>query len=580
MPPKDTPKEYAPVKVVEFKLSLTDEQTQKIDLTLNQLKWVWNRALSRTEEFYKFHRWDPESKTFIPRDFMREWQTEKDPETKKRYSYCLILDSRSQELIKDGENYPYSCPIFEPYRKPLVEGDPGQNPYVWVQQYFRREFIPDWCILHSALVYDFLSQVFSSAWQAYKKGIRKKPRYKRKTDHIKTMVIKKSGAVFEKQGRYIKVRGFGKLLAKGLDTRIPADADIRKMAITKKATGYYLQLTVQGLPSRQWDEGSQAVGVDIGLQFLYATSEGQEVEPPKFYRKAESKLGKAQRRVSARKRRKFPPKVGSNNYKKAQAKIARRHERIARQRKGFNHEQSTALVESAQALVFEDFNIANLIRSNKPKERENGKGYARNGQAAKRGLNKSFADAGCGQFRGMCEAKSSDKARFLGKDPLLLFDKVPAHYTSQDCPKCGARHKKSLSQRTHQCPECGHIEGRDTAAAKVILSRSALARVYSGVTEEVTPVELALVPTIKQESQVVKPGTPYPFGGDPVRSKITAKSRKKKVPAKSRSLSSKCFQLVPPTLSKPKKRSRTISKERSLQNSQGTFAQLELWGSG
>lgn len=577
--PKAKRKKCGPCKVLEFKLSLTDEQTQRIDLILNQLKWVWNRALSRTEDFCKFHRWDAGSKTWVPRDYIREWQTEKDPETKQRYSYSRILDSKSEELVKAGENYPYSCPVFEPYRKPLVEGNPGENPYVWVQKYFRQEFIPDWCCLHSVLMYDFLSQVFSTAWQAYKKGIRNKPRYKRKKDHIKTLVIKKSGSVFVKEGRYLKVRGLGKLLAKGLDTRIPADADIRKMAITKKATSYYLQLTVADLPSRQWSEGSRAVGVDIGLQFLYATSEGQEVEPPKFYRKAEAKLAKAQRRVSSRKRRKFPPKVGSNNYKKAQNKIARRHEKIARQRKGFNHEQSTALVESAQALVFEDFNISNLKRKNKAKESADGKGYARNGQAAKRGLNKSFADAGCGQFRDMCEAKSAAKARFLDKDPLILFEKVPAHYTSQDCPECGSRHKKSLSQRTHQCPECGHTEGRDTAAAKVILSRSALARVYSGVTEEVTPVELAQGTTLKQESQAVKLGTHYPSGGDPVRSKITARSKKKKVPASSKTQFNQGFELAPPPTDEPKKLLQSDRKARSLQNSQGSLVQLSLWDS-
>ncbi|WP_443216649.1 hypothetical protein [Scytonema sp. HK-05] len=27
---------------------------------------------------------------------------------------------------------------------------------------------------------------------------------------------------------------------------------------------------------------------------------------------------------------------------------------------------------------------------------------------------------------------------------------------SQTCPKCGYQHKKTLSQRVHQCVECGY----------------------------------------------------------------------------------------------------------------------------
>jgi transposase len=48
---------------------------------------------------------------------------------------------------------------------------------------------------------------------------------------------------------------------------------------------------------------------------------------------------------------------------------------------------------------------------------------------------------------------------------------VDARYTSRECPACGTRKKKSLSERTHQCSECGLVLRRDTAAAQGILGR-------------------------------------------------------------------------------------------------------------
>ena len=40
---------------------------------------------------------------------------------------------------------------------------------------------------------------------------------------------------------------------------------------------------------------------------------------------------------------------------------------------------------------------------------------------------------------------------------------------SQTCPRCGHQEKKLLSQRVHDCQECGLVEDRDVAAAQVML---------------------------------------------------------------------------------------------------------------
>jgi len=48
---------------------------------------------------------------------------------------------------------------------------------------------------------------------------------------------------------------------------------------------------------------------------------------------------------------------------------------------------------------------------------------------------------------------------------------VPPHFTSQDCSVCGTRVEKTLSTRTHQCPNCKTILDRDHNAAINILKK-------------------------------------------------------------------------------------------------------------
>ncbi|MCA2685348.1 MAG: transposase, partial [Microcystis sp. M046S2] len=48
---------------------------------------------------------------------------------------------------------------------------------------------------------------------------------------------------------------------------------------------------------------------------------------------------------------------------------------------------------------------------------------------------------------------------------------VPPHFTSQDCSVCGTRVQKTLSTRTHQCPNCKTVLDRAHNAAINILKK-------------------------------------------------------------------------------------------------------------
>ncbi|MEQ8959205.1 MAG: transposase [Coleofasciculus sp. C2-GNP5-27] len=78
-------------------------------------------------------------------------------------------------------------------------------------------------------------------------------------------------------------------------------------------------------------------------------------------------------------------------------------------------------------------------------------------------LSKSISDAGWSTFRRWLE--------YFGHKYGKATVAVPPHYTSQDCPECHHRVKKSLSQRTHVCGNCGYVEDRDIAASLNILQK-------------------------------------------------------------------------------------------------------------
>jgi putative transposase len=79
-------------------------------------------------------------------------------------------------------------------------------------------------------------------------------------------------------------------------------------------------------------------------------------------------------------------------------------------------------------------------------------------------LCKYTLDAGFGQFLNILE--------WVCQKRDVLFLKVDANGTSQTCPSCQTHTgKKELSQRVHECPECGYKTDRDVAAAQVVVQR-------------------------------------------------------------------------------------------------------------
>ncbi|MEH2105916.1 RNA-guided endonuclease InsQ/TnpB family protein [Nostoc sp.] len=218
---------------------------------------------------------------------------------------------------------------------------------------------------------------------------------------------------------------------------IPDSGTVKQAHIIKRASGWYVLLIVQ------WDVSvpqpiphGEAVGIDVGLTSFIATSNGLTVKRPRFFVDAERKLKLLQKRVCKK-------RIGSNNWRKAQKKVAKFHEYIARCRKDWHSKLSHQICNDAGMVFVEDLNLVGLSRSI---------------------LGKHCLDAGFGQLFNILEQTCFKRG--------VYFQKVDSHKTSQICPSCGVETgKKELSVRTHICSNCGYTTDRDVAAAQVVLQR-------------------------------------------------------------------------------------------------------------
>ena len=94
----------------------------------------------------------------------------------------------------------------------------------------------------------------------------------------------------------------------------------------------------------------------MGLKEFATLSDGTKIENPKWFRKVEEKLAKAQRILSRR-------KYGSSNWYKQKKKVARIHEKIVNQRNDFLHKISTSLVNENQVICIENLRVKNMLKN-------------------------------------------------------------------------------------------------------------------------------------------------------------------------------------------------------------------------
>ncbi len=256
------------------------------------------------------------------------------------------------------------------------------------------------------------------------------PRYKKK---IKSFNIPCKASI---NGDYLKMPLLKKVKIRK-SREIPEGFKIKQIQIIKKASGYYANLMIElDVNVPQPTPHGHAVGIDVGIMNMLATSDGLVISRPGFLNKALRKIELLQRKLKKK-------ILGSNNWKKLQHRIALLHEAVANRRKNYHFKLAHQLSREVGMIFVEDINFKSWSR----------------GLFCKQSL-----DMGLGQFFNILEYVCSQTDTY--------FAKVDKNYTSQICPNCGTHTgKKELSERVHHCHECGFEVDRDVAAAMVIRDR-------------------------------------------------------------------------------------------------------------
>ncbi len=305
-----------------------------------------------------------------------------------------------------------------------------------------------------------LQQSLADADRAYKnffasrKGIRKgprvgPPRFKRRTGTQTARFTRNArfGVLANGRLRLPKIGAVKVAWSRGL----PSDPS--SVTVIKASTGkYFASFVVAVDPTVVKPEPLEALeaetGIDLGLKDFAVLRGGKAIENPRFFKRLERKLWKAQRALSRKAK-------GSLNRAKARLKVAQVHEKVKHTRSDWINKQVATIVAENQGIYVEDLNVKGLAR----------------GRAAK-----SWHDAAAGMFLARLESKAARAGR--------TFVKVNRYFPStQLCSACGTltgpKGLDGLNVREWACP-CGARHNRD-ANAEINIRREGRRLVAEGL---------------------------------------------------------------------------------------------------
>jgi putative transposase len=203
-------------------------------------------------------------------------------------------------------------------------------------------------------------------------------------------------------------------VAKVGDMRVKWSRDLpavpSSVTVIREADGRYYASFVVDREPEPFPACEKETGIDVGLAVLAVLSDGTKIGNPRFLRRAERRLEKAQRELSRKQK-------GSANRAKARHRVAVAHRMVRERRLDHAHKTALTLVRENQAVYAEDLAVNGLARTR---------------------LAKSVHDAGWSQLVRLIE----EKAQFHGREFRKTGRFEP---TSQVCSACGARTAPSPS---------------------------------------------------------------------------------------------------------------------------------------
>ena len=264
---------------------------------------------------------------------------------------------------------------------------------------------------------------------------RGRPRYKSKHHSRRSYKTNFVRGNIRIEGNKIRLPKAGMVRIR-IHREIPEGWILKNVTVVKEPSGkYYASLLYEVPESESQAEGAQRekkyLGIDYAMDGLAVMSDGTRAEYPKYFRQAEEKLAREQRKLSHCEK-------GSRNYAKQKRKVAAIHEKVRNQRKDFLHKMSRRLADGYDVIGVEDIDMRAMSQSLH--------------------FGKSVSDNGFGMLRTMLAYKLEER----GKD-LVKVDRF--YPSSKRCSRCGRiKETLALSDRIYHC-ECGCELDRDVNAA-------------------------------------------------------------------------------------------------------------------
>ncbi|MEG4853144.1 transposase [Microcoleus sp. B5-D4] len=371
----------------EYKLIPTDTQRQTFDQWLNICRKVYNFALRERKDWVNSRKCDINS--------------------------CSI----KQEYIIPAEA---PRPTFAGQCKSLAQA---------------KKLIPELKLPHTHVLQQALRQLEAAFVAMWERG-HGFPRFKKR---MRSFVFPQLNLESVKRfdgADWVNLPKIG-LVKMHLSRPIPQGFDVKQIRVIKRASGYYVMLTLQcDIKVPQASPSGHGLGIDLGLKHFLATSDGELIDRPRFFVDGQRKLKLLQRQLKRKKK-------GSRKFRQIHHQIALHHEYISNSRSYFHFKTAHHLCNAAHTVFAEDLNLKAMSAGR---------------------LSKHTLDAGFGQFLNILSHVCFKRGAY--------FAKVDPNGTSQTCPLCQTHTgKKELSQRVHKCQTCGYETNRDVAAAQVVLQR-------------------------------------------------------------------------------------------------------------
>lgn len=209
---------------------------------------------------------------------------------------------------------------------------------------------------------------------------------------------------------------------------------IMSATLSRVADRWFVSITVDAQvdPHPPKAESQGTVGVDLGISALATLSTGETIAGPKAHKALLARLRRHSRSLSRRVK-------GSANRKKAKARLARLHARIASIRRDALHKLTSDLTCRFHTIGIEDLNVSGMM--------------------ANRRLSRAVADMSFFEFRRQLQYKAERRG-----GEVVVADRWYA--SSKTCSACGYKLEAlSLARRAWSCPGCGVQHDRDVNAA-------------------------------------------------------------------------------------------------------------------